>query len=98
MKFLLPIVTTVLFLTSCLDDERVAHTDTIEYFSQHIRADMSYKVMVRTFGEPDGDVGSGIHIYVYTLEDFTEIRIGYTDRILYANHVDSNNQLLATLI
>lgn len=51
-----------------------------------------------TFKKYDSDRGSGIHIYVYKLRDSTEILIGYTDRILYARHVDANGQLLHTII
>ena len=50
------------------------------------------------FGEPDADNGSGIHIYIYRLSDATEIWIGYTDKIIYARHLDSNQKLLHTII
>ena len=42
--------------------------------------------------------GSGIHVYVYKLQDGIEIWIGYTDRIMYARHMSTNGQLLHTLI
>ncbi len=59
---------------------------------------MSYTSFVDLFGEPARDIGSGIHIYVYELTDATEIWIGYVDRILYASHVDENQQLLHIII
>lgn len=49
------------------------------------------------FGEPVDDIGSGIHIYVYELNDLTEIWIGYTDHVWYVKHVDSNGNILETL-
>ncbi len=49
---------------------------------------MSYGDIVKRFGKPDEDRGSGIHIYVYNLSDSTEIVIGFTDKIVYARHVD----------
>ncbi len=59
---------------------------------------MIYKAIVDQFGEPSNDIGSGIHIYVLVLTDFTEIRIGYTDKIPYARQMDPTHQLLNTLI
>jgi len=59
---------------------------------------MVYADLVNKFGEPDEDIGSGIHIYVYRLSDSTAIIIGYTDKILYAKHVDSNQQVLHIII
>lgn len=49
------------------------------------------------FGEPHDDIGSGIHIYVYELNDSTEIWIGYVDHILSIKHVDSNGIILEEL-
>ena len=49
------------------------------------------------FGEPHDDVGSGIHIYVYDLNDLTEVWIGYVDDILYVKHVDANGSVLEDL-
>jgi len=49
------------------------------------------------FGEPHDDIGSGIHIYVYELNDFTQVWIGYTDKILYVNHVDVKGNVLEKL-
>ncbi len=59
---------------------------------------MAFTEFNSTFGEPDSDIGSGIHIYVYKLKNSTEIWIGYTDHIIYARHVDRNQQLLHTTI
>ena len=49
------------------------------------------------FGEPHDDIGSGIHIYVYELNDLTEIWIGYVDDIWYVKHVDANGSVLEDL-
>ncbi len=49
------------------------------------------------FGVPHDDIGSGIHIYVYELNDSTQIWIGYTDRIWYVQHVDSDRNMLEEL-
>ena len=50
------------------------------------------------FGKPHNDIGSGIHIYVYDLNDFTQVQIGYTDEILYIHHVNSDGNLLEQLL
>jgi hypothetical protein len=47
------------------------------------------KEVIRLCGEPDGDIGSGIHIYVYQLSDGSVVRVGTPDnkRIMYVVHV-----------
>ena len=50
------------------------------------------------FGKPHDDIGSGIHIYVYDLNDLTQVWIGYTDEILYIHHVNSDGNLLEQLL
>lgn len=54
---------------------------------------MDYTAIVSKFGQPTKDIGSGIHIYVYVLDDATEIWIGYVDKILYARHMDKTQKL-----
>ncbi|MCV0372275.1 MAG: hypothetical protein K5793_01795 [Nitrosarchaeum sp.] len=49
------------------------------------------------FSQPDADIGSGIHIYVYNLNDSTQIWIGYSDSILYIRHIDEKGNLLEEL-
>jgi hypothetical protein len=58
---------------------------------------MKYSDLRMIFGEPDADIGSGVHMYVYTLEDGTQVVIGYTDKILYARHI-SESDLISELI
>ncbi|MDD4921966.1 MAG: hypothetical protein PHS30_05755 [Bacteroidales bacterium] len=58
---------------------------------------MDYDSIVATFGEPSKNIGSGIHIYVYTLIDSTEVWIGYADRIQYAKHMDENHQFIENI-
>jgi hypothetical protein len=103
MKKLLLSLSLLLLLaaTACLkkstnDDPQ---PDTIGYFTQHLKASMSYAALVDTFGTPDGDIGSGIHIYVYNLTDGSVVWIGHngTD-LLYARHMSSTGQLLHTII
>lgn len=95
-------IATLLLCTSLLtmgcDDDSEINRDSIEFFRQHLDADMNFKNLKATFGKPDEDIGSGIHIYVYNLEDGTKVQIGYTDKILYAFHRDENDQLLEALI
>jgi hypothetical protein len=87
----------VFFLTSCSQDEEV-NRNTLEYFETHLQMDMNHAKLISVFGEPDNDLGSGIHIYVYKLDDTTEVWVGISDRIFYANHVDKDQNLLKVLI
>ena len=97
---LLAIMFTTLLFTACSKDTREEPTDkeTIEYFNYNLKADLKYDDLVNLFGEPDGDIGSGIHIYVYDLKDGSKVYIGYTDKIMYARHMSSSGQLLHNII
>ena len=83
---------------ACNKNNSQDNKDSYSYFSKELKADMDYNSIVNKFGQPDEDKGSGIHIYVYKLQDGTEVWIGYADRIMYARHMSSNGQLLHTLI
>ncbi|HEX6428230.1 MAG TPA: hypothetical protein VF008_11110 [Niastella sp.] len=98
-KILLAILLTGMLFTACSkDDNKPADKDSIEYFTANLNADLKYDDMVNLFGPPDGDAGSGIHIYFYILNDGTKIHIGYVDKILYARHVSASGQVLHTFV
>jgi hypothetical protein len=87
-------------VSSCSKKNDVSK-DSYEYFNTNLKPSMTYTNIIATFGNPDGDLGSGIHIYYYNLEDGTSIWIGYSDHIIYARHMSSNNVsagLLHTII
>lgn len=97
--FFLAVLLTILF--GCAKETPVVQQDTAKTsadFETNLKSDMDYKTIVSTFGQPTKDIGSGIHIYVYVLSDATEIWIGYVDKILYARHMDKNQQLIKVLI
>lgn len=95
----LPIIMCLLIFSICCSKDDADYMDlTFESFVNHLTPEMRYQEIVKTFGDPARDIGSGIHIYVYELEDQTEIQIGYTDAIIYAVHVDSNQKELHVLI
>ena len=76
--------------TSQLKSEELNYLD----FQKKLSMGMDFNAIVSTFGNPARDAGSGIHIYVYKLNDLSEIWIGFVDHILYARHMDRNQQLL----
>jgi len=82
-------------LLNCL----IGYADRLTYecFKQNLEQEMNYNTIVKTFGEPSVDIGSGIHIYVYNLTDGTEIWIGYADSIMYAQHIDQDKNIIHTL-
>jgi hypothetical protein len=98
-SLILGLITVILILLSCSRDHNL-FADGLSYsdFENNLKSDMTYDLILEKFGQPSSDIGSGIHIYVYKLVDSTEIWIGYTDEILYARHMDTNKQLLHTLI
>ena len=88
---------TLVVIAAC-NDEPDINRNTIEYFREHLRADMTHNQLKATFGEPDDDIGSGLHIYVYQLDDDTKVIIGCTDKIFSARHVDADDNLLQQLL
>ncbi len=71
---------------------------TLEDFKDTLDETQDINVIFFKFGKSHDDIGSGIHIYVYELNDFTQVRIGYTDKILYAHHVNSDGNILEQLL
>ena len=70
---------------------------TLDDFKNTLSETSSIDTIFSKFGKPHDDIGSGIHIYVYELNDFTKIWIGYVDHILYVQHVDSDDNLIEEL-
>ena len=95
-KILLVLLLCTGLFISCKKD--TAGNRTYAYFAAHINKNMSDKIVIKTFGRPDDDVGSGLHIFIYTLTDGTTIDIGVTDHIHYSSHRDANGQILHVLI
>ena len=72
-------------------------TPTLDDFKNILSEPYDIDDIFSKFGKPHDDIGSGIHIYVYDLNDLTEIWIGYVDDILYVKHVDVNGNTLEDL-
>jgi len=70
---------------------------TLDDFKNTLDVSQDIDTIFFKFGEPLDDVGSGIHIYVYELNDLTQVWIGYTDKILYVYHVNVDGNILETL-
>lgn len=101
MSSLKPLCAVLLFFClsfSCHKEKEGGKQLTWEDFQNFLTKDTDYPAIVAKFGAPARDAGSGIHIYVYDLNDSTEMWIGYADRILYARHVDKNRNILHTII
>lgn len=72
-------------------------TPTLLDFKNTLSESQDIDVIFSKFGKPHDDIGSGIHIYMYELNDKTQIWIGYVDDIWYVKHVDVNGKLLKNL-
>lgn len=92
MKILIAQLLVLLLIAgSCSEEEKPL---TYETFQEHLYKEITYQQMVLYFGRPLTDIGSGIHIYVYPLDDGTTLYIGYTNRLHYARHVSTDGQQL----
>ena len=93
----LVLIAAVFIVSACSQEDEVSR-NSIDYFEARLQKDMSHERLMIVFGKPDKDLGSGIHIYVYNLDDTTEVWVGITDKILYANHLDKDHNLLKVLL
>lgn len=87
------LVTISCSVNSSLNKDILTYSD----FQTKLKMDMDFKTLVSTFGNPSKDAGSGIHIYVYPLNDLSELWIGYTDRILYVKLVGKDQKFIENL-
>ena len=71
---------------------------TLDDFKAALSESKDIQTIFSNFGSPHDDIGSGIHIYVYELNDSTQIWIGYSDYIWYVKHVDSEGVLIEELL
>ena len=67
---------------------------TLEDFRQRLRRDLTPAKATDLFGKPDRQIGSGLIIYVYDLDDGTAIWLGFPGygKILYSKHVQANGK------
>jgi len=56
-----------------------------------LRKGMSYEKMITIVGEPNQDIGSGIHVYLYKLPDGTEVIVGVGEGLMYVKQKISND-------
>ena len=67
---------------------------TLDDFRNTLKESADIEVIFSKFGQPHDDIGSGIHIYEYILNDSTKIWIWYSDVIQYVRHVDTDGKIL----
>ena len=73
-------------------------TPTLDDFKNILSERYDIDDIFSKFGEPHYDVGSGIHVYVYDLNDGTQMMIGYNgDNILYVTNLDLDGNVIEEL-
>lgn len=82
------IASLLILLLGCQKDDQPKKQLTFEDFQNKLELGMDYSDIIINFGDPDRDIGSGLHIYVYVLEDSSEVWIGYSNKIEYIKHVN----------
>lgn len=101
MRTIIGLLLSLTILIACSKENQTnkdKSTNSYSFFEKNLKADMDYQTITAKFGIPSRDIGSGIHIYVYELNDSTEVWIGFIDKILYARHMDVNHEFLGDLI
>ncbi|CAN5356195.1 hypothetical protein BH10CYA1_BH10CYA1_33050 [soil metagenome] len=64
---------------------------TLENF-RLLKVGTDVKTVFNDFGEPLRDIGSGIHIYEYKLNDGSIIYVGCVEKIMYVDHLKDKKQ------
>ena len=82
---LIVLLVSTLFL-GCQKEDPMKDELTFADFQRELKVGMNYSDIILKFGDPDKEIGSGIHIYVYELTDSSEVWIGYTNKIEYIVH------------
>lgn len=95
-----PVLNTLIFILLGIPSmaQTTNKSRTFDFFKSNLKKEMDHKTVVKTFGEPESDLGSGIYIYKYTLCDSSTMIIGCTRNIAYAKHYSKSGELLDTLI
>jgi hypothetical protein len=59
-----------------------------------IHAGMSFAEICNLVGQPDKEIGSGIYVYQYNLNDGTHVLIGFIslEKVYYVYHEEKNEQ------
>jgi acetyl esterase/lipase len=68
---------------------------TLAFFKSNLDKTLTPAKAERVFGRPDRDIGSGLMIYEYGLDDGSIVWLGFPgfDRILYAKHVKKDGKV-----
>ncbi|MEJ7645468.1 MAG: hypothetical protein WKF87_12805 [Chryseolinea sp.] len=64
----LPGIVCISIALACSPEDEIRRSSADDFRGTLVH-DMTYHDIVKSFGEPDEDRGSGIHIYVYKLSD-----------------------------
>lgn len=62
---------------------------TLENF-RRLQKNMDIDKVLKDFGKPHRDLGSGIHIYEYILEDRSKVWVGCVSKVIYVDHVEGD--------
>ncbi|MEO5980160.1 MAG: hypothetical protein ABIS36_25110 [Chryseolinea sp.] len=86
----------VMVLCSCSRNK--APEGSLDYFRQHLKADMDINDIKESFGETEKLEDPGRTVYKYHLVDSTEVWIGFTEKMAFACFVDENHNLTEDLV
>lgn len=73
---------------------KVLQPRNIDYFKSKLDKTLTPAKAEEIFGKPDRNIGSGLIIYEYGLDDGTKVLLGFPgfDRILYAKHIGKDGK------
>jgi hypothetical protein len=85
------ILITIFLIKSGQNNTTNTNRYSLEYYKT-LRLDTLLSVIVEKVGQPDADIGSGIHIFVYKFPDGDQVWLGSADsnKIIYVKHRKSD--------
>lgn len=72
---------------------------TLQHFQKNLDRSLTPAKAIAAFGQPDRNIGSGLIIFEYDLDDGTKLRLGFPGNspIMYAHHVQKDGTLAMIL-
>jgi len=97
------LLTCLLLLGACESNKLQVTRDvnaTAESFKLVLKKGMSFQEVKRNFGNPVKDVGSGLHIFVYEIDNGLSVWLGFADlnALMYAKVVNKKGDTLSDLV
>ncbi|MBD3279541.1 MAG: hypothetical protein GF390_02405 [Candidatus Pacebacteria bacterium] len=94
IPLIISVITFIFLLIFTFKKDLFIKNRSLGYFKENVTAALSYKDMIDVFGKPDSEIGSGLYIYVYILNDGSKVLFGYQSKsnVFYIYHENNSGE------